>query len=355
MSSSKQSWVVATITTIVMALAGLVIVPAVHAAPGDPIIPTTPTCTVTLTSGDPATAPPPPTCYDPSGADLDEVLVPYYVDTQGYEVPYVDADMDPLYHDRPNSSYGASQMQVSVKGYDPAQGFYVITHTWTLSFGTGVTYEPTPNTYWVELGECKTSGGFTTRLATAYMRNEPGPDGRYIGYVGPGATGDNGNSVFDTQPAYRVLDGATVGMPLVADLPYKLGLDPGTTYTVKFWLEDRNSLPASAGANSRVGGQVRVYVPKCGSDTSTPGTGSVEPRAKIKIIKRGPVFSKVKVVLGSRKATTPTKYKVIRDPKHGRTLRKTYDTKFKVVKYYKIRKGTVVKVRFKTVLAKRRI
>jgi hypothetical protein len=353
MPSRFMSAVVATITTLLItALPILGSVSAASAVPGDPIIPTSPSCVVQLVSGDPVTAPPAPTCYDPSGSDLDELLVPVYTDGYGWPVSYVDSGMGPLNNAGPNSTYGASQVSVQSKEYDPASGMYVVRHGWMLTFNTSVTAAPTPDSYWVTLGECKTAAGFTTRLATAFMRNEAGADSRYIGYVLPEADGENGTSVFDTQPAYRVLDGATIGMPLVADSPYKLGLDPGMTYTVKYWLEDRNSLATSSGAGSRLGGQVSVYVPKCGGDV-TPPADTVKPSAKIIVLKRGPVFRTVKVVLGSRQATAPTSYKVIRDPRRGPTLRKTYVTKYKTVTYYKVRKGTVIKVRFNTTLLRR--
>ena len=357
MPSRFMSAVVATITTsLITALPILGSVSAASAAPGDPIIPASPSCVVQLVSGDPASAPPAPTCYDPSGPDLDEFLVPLYYDSAGKQVTYRSDAWSPYKWDQPNSTYGAGQVHVVAAYFDPSLGGYVDRFRWTLAFNTSVTSVPTANAYWVTLGECTTVSGFTTRLATAYMRNEVGVDGRYVGYVLPAASGENGNSVFDTQPALRVLEGATVAMPLVADAPYKVGLSPGTTYTIKYWLEDRNSLPTSNGAGRRVGGEVSVYVPKCGDDSSSGGSGTtVPPTAKIKVVKRGPVYSKVKVVLGSRKATEATKYRVTIDPPRGKTIRKSYVTKFKVLKYPKLLNRTVVKVRFGIKLVRMRV
>lgn len=359
MSSKQSPWVVATITAFIMTLASLVSAPATHAAPGDPIIPTAPTCVVTLVSGDPATAPPAPTCYDPSGSDLDEFLVPLFYDSGGRQVIYQDAAWSPFKWDQPNSTKGASLVSVQTQRYDSSSGGYVGDHAWSLSFNTAVTGAPAANNYWVTVGECL--GRLGVRRVTAFFKNEVGQsaDGRYIGYVYPSASAKGVSSLLDTQPIYRVYDGATVAMPLIYDEEMGAGVLSGYVYTVDFWLEDRSTLPNSGGGTRRLGASVTVDVPACSLGPSDPGDdGSatvVEPRAKIKVVKRGPVFSKVKVVLGSRKATVPTKYKVIRDPKHGRTLKKVYNTKFKVVKYHKVRKGTVVKVRFKTKVLKRRV
>ena len=351
MSLNKQSWVVATITTFVMMLAALVSTPAASAAPGDPIIPSSPTCIVTLTSGDPATAPPAPTCYDPSGSDLDELLVPVYYDASGYDVSYVNSNMGPYKTASPNSTNGASQVLVQTMRFDPSVGGYVKAHAWQLTFNTSVTATPSPNGYAVSVGSCVNSN---TRQVTASFRNEAGPDGRYIGYVFPQAYA-TGVTVLDTQPASRVYDGATVSIPLVYIAEDGNGIAGGYTYTVDFWLTDTSSVPGSGAGTRRLGGSVKVYVPSCKEGTVPPSTSTTKPQAKIVVLKRGPVFNKVRVVLGSRKATEPTAYKVIRDPRKGKTLRKTYDTKFKKVTYYKIRKGTVIKVRFQTKVLRRRI
>ncbi len=352
MPRNTQSWVAAAITTLlIMAVPVLGSVPAASAAPGDPIIPTTPSCIIELVSGDPATVPPAPTCYDPSGSDLDELLVPVYTDGSGWDVSYVDSNMSPYKSSAPNSTNGASQVQVQSMRYDASLGGYVNGHAWRLSFNTSVTASPSQNGYSVSVGACV---GYNTRQVTANFHNAAGLDGRYVGHVFPRAYA-TGAGVLDTQPAYRVYDGASVAIPLVYVAEDGNGIIGGYTYTVDFWLTDTNSLPNSGAGTRRLGGSVKVDVPACNTGSTPPSTGSSSPQAKIVVLKRGPIFNVVKVVLGSRKATEPTKYKVIRNPRKGPTLRKTYDTKHKVVKYYKVRKGTVIKVRFKTKVLRRTI
>lgn len=350
MSSRFTSWVVAAITTLLItSLPVLGSVSAASAVPGDPIIPTSPSCVVQLVTGDPATAPPAPTCYDPSGSDLDEFLVPHYVDASGRRVLYVDQNMNMYWNDRPNSTKGASQVSVQSQHYDPSVGMYVNGHAWVLGFNTAVTAAAGSESYWVTVGGCL--GNDKIRQATAYFRNEPS-DGRYVGYVYPQATHDGGDAL-DTQPALRVYEGSTVGIPLVSSAYMGAGLVSGHIYTVKYWFEDRNSLQGSGAGTRRLGGQVTVEVPDCKIATQDPV--GVAPQAKIVVLKRGPAYSQVKVVLGSRTATVPTRYQVIRDPRWGLTVRKTYLSKYKVVRYYKVKRGTVIKVRFKTVLARRRV
>jgi hypothetical protein len=357
--NTKSSWVVLPLTTIVamvLTLLGSITAPA-SAVASDPIIPPTPSCTVTLVSGDPVTAPPAPTCYDPSGSDLDEFLVPLYYDGAGLEVLYVDTNQNRYWSDRPNSTMGASQVSVRSKQYIPSSGMYGITHSWFLGFNTAVTVPAGLNNYWVSVGQCITSAGITVREATAFITNEPGADGRYIGYVYPRA-GTTGADALDTEPAFRVYDGSTRAIPLVTEKNNQRGLRPGKIWTVTFFLEDRSSVDGSGAGTRRVGAEVQVDVPSCGSGSGEPpetDPSAVKPQAKIIVLKRGPVYSKVKVVLGSRKATQPTRYRVIRDPRRGPTLRKTYLTKYKAVTYYKVKRGTVVNVRSKTVLAKRRV
>ena len=348
MSRITRSWVAAAITTIfAMMLSTLGSISAASAVPGDPIIPTAPSCVIELVSGDPATAPPVPTCYDPSGSDLDEFLVPNINDANGRHIGYENGAWSPYKWDSPNSTNGASQVFVQSTYYDPAVGMYVNGHAWNLTFNTSITATPAANGYWVVVGDCL-PGSTSIRAATAYFRNEAGADSRYIGSVLPKAWSPKSVAV-GTQAALRVLDGATIAVPLVSDVSQGSGLAAGYTYTVDYWLQDTNSLPDSGAGTRRIGGSVAIDVPTCNPfATVPPPAASAAPKAKIVVLKRGPVFSKVKVVLGSRKATEPTKYKVIRKPLRGKTLRKTFNTKFKVVKYYKIRKGTVIKVRFQT-------
>lgn len=345
MSQITKAWVVATLTSFVMVLSTLGGISAASAAPGDPIIPSAPSCVIELVSGDPATAPPAPTCYDPSGSDLDELLAPLYYDGNGKQVVYHNSESwSPYKWDQPNSTHGAGQVNVGATFFDPSLGYYVERFSWTLAFNTSVTAQPNANAYWVVVGDCKFGGAVPVRPATAYFRNEAGVDGRYVGHVSA-TTGTN-------QPvsATRVLEGATVGLPLIVDSSQP-GLSASTeqdrTYHLTYWLEDRSTVAGSGEATRRIGMELSVLVRACNRNSG--GTGStVEPKAKIVVVKRGPVFSKIKVVLGSRKATEPTRYKIIRDPRRGPTLRKTFNTKFKVVTYYKVRKGTVIKVRFKT-------
>lgn len=351
MSRRFKPWVVATLTALIAtSLSMLGSVSSASAAPGEPIIPMTPSCVVELVTGDPATAPPAPTCYDPSGSDLDEFLVPVYVDSFGWGVSYVDPSMNPYAKDRPNSTRGASQVSVQAMWYDPSMGGYGYSgHAWRLTFNTSVTAAPSPNSYSVSVGGCV---GNNLRQVTASFRNEAGPDGRYVGHVYPQAYA-NGVNVLDTQPAQRVYDGSTVDIPLVYVAEDGNGILGGYTYTVDFYLTDTNSVAGSGSGTRRLGGSVKVNVPSC-KPGSTPGTGdSVKPRAKIVVLKRGKVFNVVKVMMGSREATQKTRYKVIRDPRKGRTLRKAYVTKHKVVTFYKVRKGTVVKVRYKSTSLRR--
>ncbi|MDQ5932121.1 MAG: hypothetical protein QG649_206 [Patescibacteria group bacterium] len=355
MSRNTKSWVVLPLTTIVamvLTLLGSITAPA-SAVAGDPIIPPTPSCTVTLVSGDPVLAPPAPTCYDPSGSDLDEFLVPLYYDVSGNQVIYRSASWSPYKWDQPNSSRGSSQVSVFAATYDSVMGGYVDKHSWTLSFNTASIAQPPANAYWVVVGKCDWTAGSPFRPVTAFFRNEVGVDGRYVGYLSL-ETG-----VTEPAEAMRVLDGATVGLPLVVD-EYQLGLpadnDQVEIFEVAYWLEDRSTVPGSGVGTRRMGAKLQISVPACRYDGNDPGTGtSVKPQAKIIVLKRGPVYSKVKVVLGSRKATQPTRYQVIRDPRRGPTLRKTYLTKYKAVTYYKVKRGTLIKVRSKTVLAKRRV
>lgn len=339
MSQRTKSWVVTTLTIFVaMVLSATVSIPAASAATGDPIIPTTPTCTVTLVSGDPATAPPAPTCYDPSGSDIDEFLVPYYFDANGYRVAYENGAWSPYKWDRPNSTNGASQVFVQSTYYDPAVGMYVNGHAWTLTFNTAVTAQPTANGYWVSVGACADAPGSDVRTATAFVRNESGLDGRYIGSVYPESYA-KGITVARTQPASRVYDGATVAIPLVID-QYTPGLTTDYTYTVKFWLTDRGEAWDDE-TDRRLGATLSVYVPKCSGSTSP----SNRPSARIVKLKPKPPFSKAKVVLGKRSVTKATKYRVVVNPKVGKTVRKTIVTKHKVLRF-KLRGGGVVKVRF---------
>ena len=323
----------------------LAILPS-HAVPGDPIIPTSPSCVVALVpgSGDPSTAPPAPTCYDPSGADLDEFLVPPSTGPQG--VAYFDGSFNPYKSDAPNSTRGASQVRVQSMYFDAQMGF-VNGHAWDLTFNTAVTATPGPNGYWVEVGACISD---EVRVATAYFRNDvAGGDGRYVGYVLPTADGGADGVSVATQPALRVLDGATVAIPLRYDAA-RAGLIGGVTYQVKYTLIDSNSLPNSGAGTKRIGGTVSVNVPTC-RPVIQPPTQGVKPKAKISLVKKGRTFDTVKVVMGDKKAAAPTRYKVIRDPKRGRTLKKAFTVTYKV-KYYKVPKGTVVKVRYKSKTAR---
>lgn len=338
-------------------LTSLVAIPGA-AVPGDPIIPAAPSCAIELVSGDPATAPPAPTCYDPSGSDLDEFLVPYVTDANGKVVSYDNGVWSPYKWDAPNSTRGAGQVLVRSTYFSQTTGGYVSGHSWNLTFNTLVTATPAQNRYWVEVGACTREGG--PRTVTAYFANEVGGDSRYIGRVFPSASAekDGGGVAFDTQPALRVYDGATVAIPLVSQAYQGNGLYGGYTYVVTYWLEDTSSLPNSGAGTRRVGGTVTVDVPNCDRHTNGPGTGtgtSAEPKAKIVVLKRGAVFSKVKVILGSRKATAATKYTVVRDPRQGRAIKKTFVTKFKSVKYRNVRNGTLIKVRASKLIAKRRV
>ena len=349
MSLNKQSWVVATITTFIMMLAALVGIPTASAVPGDPIIPLTPSCTVTLVSGDAATAPLAPTCYDPSGNDQDELLVPSEA-VSG--VSYVGADMNPYWYDRPNSTNGASQVSVQSMYYDTTQGMFVKGHAWRLDFNTAVTAVPTANSYWVELGSCVNSST-TARRVTAFFKNEVGTDGRYLTNVYPEASANNGGvDVFDTEPASRVYDGATVGVPLITYKDRQPGLTPGYTYQVKFWVSYTGDVFSSE--TRQLGATQSVYVPKCGKGSEPVVGSAARPKAVITVLNKGRVFSRVKVALGGKQATRAT-YRVIRDPKHGRTIRKTYTTRHKVLRYDRVRKGTVVKVRFGGKVVRKRI
>lgn len=353
MSRFKKLWVlIAPMAVVLTMTAPIVGVAPASAAPGDPIIPATPSCTVTLVSGDPAIAPP-PTCYDPSGSDLDEFLVPNVNDANGNHIAYEDGSWNPYNWDRPNSTNGASQVFVQSTHYDSTAGGYVNGPAWTLSFNTAITATPGPNTYWVSVGACKMgSQGLWVREATAYITNVAGSDGRYIGEVYPEATADGGGlTAIDTKPVKRIYDGATIGIPLITFDVQKPGLNPGYTYKVKFWLADQGPAGDPANTARRLGATLLVDVPKCGT-SGTPIT--VKPTAKIVLLHKGRVYNRVKVVLGSRQATKATHYRVIINPKRGKTIRKSYTVSYKAVTYKKIRKGTVIKVRFGTRVVLRR-
>lgn len=325
------------------------------AASSPPIIPLTPNCVVTLVSGDSATAPPPPTCFDPSGSDQDEFLVPYYLESNGYDVSYVDGQMNPYSSVAPNSTHGASQVIVQSMHYDNAFGGYTNGAAWRLDFGTTVLSVPTPNSYWIEFGECKTVAGITVRGTTAFVRNEIGQDGRYIGSIYPEASANGGAvGVVDTVAATRLYDGSAVGIPLITFQDDKPGLTPGYTYQVKFWLADEGSAAYSGNPKRWLGATQSVVVPKCGTTTTQPGSAA-SPKATITVVHRGHVFNRVKVVMGSRQATKATMYRVTRDPRRGRTVSQSYTVRCKTVEYRKVRKGTVVTVKFAGKTVRKRI
>lgn len=337
MSQRTKSWVVTTLTIFVaMVLSATVSIPAASAATGDPIIPTTPTCTVTLVSGDPSLAPA-PTCYDPSGSDIDEFLVPHYYDANGNSVVYDNGEFGLYNWDRPNPTNGASQVFVQSMYYDPAQWMYVNGPAWTLTFNTAVTAAPGANSYWASVGDCQHSYD-DVRPVTAWIRNEAGVDGRYISSVYPESWSEE-ITVAETVAMSRVYDGSTNGTSLLVDQNTP-GLFTGQTYTIRFWLADAGNAMHSTNPARRLGGIIKVFVPKCGTSASP----SNRPSARIVKLKPKPPFSKAKVVLGSRSVTKTTKYRVVVNPKVGKTVRTTVVTKHKVLRF-KLRGGGVVKVR----------
>lgn len=319
---------------------------AAAGTPGDPIIPTTPSCSIILTAGDPATAPPAPTCYDPSGADLDEFLVPRYVDATGHSGGYEDGNWNPYNWDRPNSTKGASQVTVQSTRYDPAVGFYVKDHAWTLTFNTSVTGTEAGETYRAVVvpGTCNPQ---TSQWQVEWLaQNLPDATHRYI----PSIEGSIYRLADDTTLPPGMIDEYVHAERVYDGREASLGVESMYPGTYKF--------AATKGDKTSGWQDWRLEVPTCGSvrgpDADANDTAVVKPRARIALVKRGAVFSTVKVVLGDRKATIPTRYKVIRDPRSGPTLRKSVATTRKTVRY-RVPNGTLIKVRAKTLLAKRRI
>lgn len=353
MSRNTKSWVVFALTSLfIPALTLLGSAPAT-AGQGDPIIPTSPSCVVTLVSGDPATAPAAPTCFDPSGADEDELLVPLVYSQVGYNVSYVNEDMNPYHTDRPNSTNGASQVSVQSMRYDPGQQMYVPGHAWVLYFNTAVTGPSSANTYWLSVGDCVETAGLEVRSVTAFVRNEPGDGGRYIGSFYPDASAP-GVTVSDTATVTRVYDGATVGVPLIAG-EFDPGLFTGYTYTVGFWIDDIGTAEASGSTTRVLGALQTVYVPPCDGSTSTPPPPLVAtPMATITVVHWTRRYRDVSVALGSLRATKPTRYVVVIDPRRGRTIRRTFLTEHQVLSYH-VRKRTLVKVYFSGRVVLRRV
>lgn len=318
-------------------------------------MPASPACVITLVSGDPSLAPA-PSCFDPSGSDEDEFTVPNYTDANGNRVSYDKGDWNTLSYDRVYSSGGQAQVGLQAWVYDPSLGEYVVGATWTLNYNLEVTAEPTPNTYWVELGKCNhSSGGIPVREATAFVTNGAGADARFIRSVYPSAaTLDGATETHDTAEITRVFDGATASTPLITFDLYKPGLETGTTYMVKFWQADVGSAKDWDNKSRILASKVRVYVPSCGG-VNGPST---RPRAKISVISCRPASSNVRVELGSKAATKATKYRLVIDPRRGKTFRKTFTTAHKVVKLHRlhrVKKGTLIKVTFGKKVVKKRI
>lgn len=344
---SSRSFAVLAATALFITIAGTAPVAAAAGTPGDPIIPTTPSCSIILTAGDPATAPPAPTCYDPSGADLDEFLVPRYVDATGHSVGYEDGNWNPYNWDRPNSTKGASQVTVQSTRYDPAVGFYVNDHAWTLTFNTSVTGAEAGETYRAVVvpGTCNPQ---TSQWQVEWLaQNLPDATHRYI----PSIEGSIYRLADDTPLPPGLIDEHVHAERVYDGHEASLGVESMYPGTYKF--------AATKGDKTSGWQGWRLEVPTCGRvrgpDADANDTSAVKPRARIALVNRGAVFSKVKVVLGSQKASTPTRYKVIRDPRSGRTLRQSVSTSDKVLRY-RVRNGTLVKVvSGKTLLAKRRI
>lgn len=106
----------------------------------------------------------------------------------------------------------------------------------------------------------------------------------------------------------------------------------------------------------------RLFVPACGSYTPPPGdpmggpipTTKSRPKATISKCRA----HRVRVVLDARQATSLTRYRLIIDPRHGRTKARVYGVSartYKVLKLKHQKSGTVIKVKFAGKVVKRKL
>lgn len=341
---NKSSWVAATLTSLIMTVAALATIPAAHAAPGDPIIPATPSCVVQLVSGDPATAPPAPTCYDPSGSDLDEFVVPQNaVNSSGHGVGYVDGNMN-QYHPV-NSTNGASQVFIQATSYNPATGTTNNDYSWTLTFSQSVTGTEAGESYRAEVipGTCNST---TSQWQVNWLvYNKPDVTQRYI-------------PVIDGS-VYRLADDDTTIPPGMIDeflrvervhdgRESSLGIESMYPGTYKF--------AATKGSVTSGWQSWRLEVPSCGryrgpDAADAPGTGTTTGSLTGKFRQLSP--TKMKAIVNGRRVDYSVKVKIVIDPKVGKTVIKAFTMKPRSVlrKTFRAAPGTkfVMKVRVRLV------
>lgn len=328
---------------VILALLG--VIPA-EAGAGEGI-PSSPSCLVTLISGDEAVALP-PTCFDPAGSDQDELVIPSILDPSGWggEISYFINGEVVFDSEVPLSTNGLASLSITTQFWSPTSGLSD-GPSWRLDFNVEPVGVVPPDTYWVEVGGCFDRGWL--RHVTAYTRNEASADERLIHEVWPHTISvDGGTGTVGIKPMSRIFDGETASTALYTFEDTEPGLAPGVTYVVTFWQATKGSAVNSGNSTRFIAHRETVKIPSCSSDG---GGTQVSPKATIKVGKCRPRFCRVIVTLGSHKATKVTKYTVVKPGKNP-----VYRVRHKTVRYHKIKKGALIKVRAGGhVLAKKRV
>lgn len=276
MSRKILSWVLVPLTTFALVAGGM----AFSAADADGSMPTSPSCTITLVSGDSSLAPP-PLCFDPSGADQDEYMTPTYVDANGKNVAYeVNGSLN-----TPNqntSTGGAGQVSVVSQVYDPSVGYYVDGSAWSLTYNLTVTAPEAANEFSAVVGACHSTGP-ASGMTDIELKGFNTPDGsaRYWPYataelkqvVGGDTIGGPNPNLAGTPVSGRVNDGQSASlMPVYGDKSFTLQAKPGT-WRVKFFI-----------AGAKPGYEITpIFVPRCGPFDVPAGDphGKLKPQGRV--------------------------------------------------------------------------
>ena len=178
--------------------------------------------------------------------------------------------------------------------------------------------EPAPNVYSYQLGSCNPNTGFTR--TDALFTNVADAEGQAVGWVtvqptlvatGGGATGSTAYDIHDGEPPRHIPLG--VG---------NAGLRPGT-WDLDFYLDSNPAAPASS---------VRAFVGPCGihdvppNDPSQPQPApapAAAPKGKLKQLSG----HRVKVVSINKGVPKKTSFKLMIQPKHGKTVTHIYQVK----------------------------